>query len=71
MTKTERVLNLYTHKLFPRFSTPTLSRFSELFSKLSGYDSDSDSDQLTKIYSQELKNDANLEWKDIELIQKK
>ena len=61
MTKMEKFLYLYTHKLFPRFSTPTSSRFSELFSKLSSSNSCLDSDQLTEIYTKELKKDPNME----------
>ena len=61
MNKMEKDLYLYTHKLFPRFSTPTSSRFSELFSELSENDSDSDSDRLKRIYSNELEEDPDIE----------
>ena len=61
MTKMEKILHLYTHKLFPRFSTPAYSRFTSLFSEISDNDSDSDSDQSIEIYSQELKNDPKME----------
>ena len=61
MTKMEKALYLYTNKLFPHFSTPSISRFSELFSKLSDNDSCLDSDQLKEIYSTELKEDINME----------
>ena len=61
MTKMEKILYLYTQKLFPRFSTPAFSRFSSLFSELSGDDSDSDSEQFTKINSEELVENSNLE----------
>ena len=62
MNKMEKILYLYTHKLFPRFSTPNSSRFSELFSKLSDYDPDSDfNGQLNKIYSKDLKENPNIE----------
>ena len=61
MTKTEKMLCLYTQKLFPRFSTPAFSRFSSLFSELSDDDSDSDSEQFTKINSEELVENSNLE----------
>ena len=58
----EKTLYLYPHKLFPRFSTPNSSRFSELFSELSDNDSDSDFDgQLNEIYSKELEDDPNIE----------
>ena len=52
MTKMERVLCLYTQKLFPQFSTPAFSRFSTLFSEL--YEKDLEIDLLTKTTNQEL-----------------
>ena len=61
MTKTEKFLHLYTHKLFPRFSTPVFSRFSGLFSQLSDNDPDSDSAQLMEIYAKELNVELNME----------
>ena len=60
MTKTERILYLYTHKLFPRFTTPAFSRFSNLFSELSDT-TDSDSDSDMEIYPKELEEDPNIE----------
>ena len=61
MTKTEKILNLYTHELFPCFSTPEISRFSNLFLELSDNESDSDSDQFMKNYSEELQKNQKLE----------
>ena len=61
MTKMERVLYIYTHKLFPRFSTPAYSRFSSLFSELSDSEIDSDSDQLKLAPPKELEEDPNIE----------
>ena len=61
MTNTEKILYLYTHELFPGFSTPAFSRFSNLFSELSDNDSDSDSDQFMKTYYEELEKNQKLE----------
>ena len=61
MTNTEKILYLYTHELFPSFSTPAFSRFSNLFSELSDNDSDSDSDQFMKTYYEELEKNQKLE----------
>ena len=61
MTITEKILCFYTHKLFPRFSTPTFSRFSNLFYELSNNDSESNLGELINIYSEKLKNDSNID----------
>ena len=59
MTKTERILCLYTQKLFPRFSSPAFSRFSNLFSDIS--ENGTDSDRLLRIHSEELEEDPCME----------
>ena len=59
MTKTERILCYYTHKLFPQFSTPAFSRFSTLFSEIS--EKDLDFDLLAKTNSEELDEIQNIE----------
>ena len=56
MTKMERVLCLYTQKLFPQFSTPAFSRFSALFSELS--EKDFEIYLLTNTINEELENFA-------------
>ena len=55
----EKMLFLYTKKLFPNFSSPSFSRFSKLFSELSK--NDSNSDQLIKICSEELEDDTDID----------
>ena len=57
----EKILFIFTKKLFPHFSTPTCSRFSGLFSELSENDPNSNSDQLINIFSEELEENPNIE----------
>ena len=59
MTKMERTLCLYTHKLFPQFSTPAYSRFFALFSELS--EKDLDSDLLIRTTNEVLEEVPNME----------
>ena len=59
MTKMEQTLCLYTHKLFPQFSTPAYSRFSTLFSELS--EKDFDSELIKRKNSEDLEECINIE----------
>ena len=58
MSQTERILYMHVRKLFPRFSTPAYSRFSDLFSELS---SNSTFDQLKPTNFKESEDETNLE----------
>ena len=61
MTKIEKILSLYTHKLFPRFSSPSTSRFSNLFTELSDNNSNSNSNQVMNNYSKISEENSKIE----------
>ena len=60
MTKTERILCAYTHRLFPQFNTPAFSRFASLFSELLEREIDTESERLAKIFPKEIEEDEQL-----------
>ena len=61
MTLTEKMLCFYTHKLFPQFSSPTFSRFSNLFYELSNNYSDPNLGEFLEFCSEQSKNDPDIE----------